>query len=132
MACQVRDNWLHREIEADVLPWCRAHRVSVIAYEPLALGLLTGKFPRDHVFAEEDRRRRWPLFIGEAWDRKIREIERMRPVAAARIARVPQLAVGWAAAQRRRVRPVWSQVPAQIRETTLAVTLPVLVGLDSP
>ncbi len=126
-ACQVRYNWLQREIEADVLPWCRAHGVSVIAYEPLALGLLTGKFRRDHVFAEDDWRRRSPLFIGEAWDRNLREIERLRSVAAARNCSVPQLSVAWVAAQAGVASALCgAKSPAQIRETTLAVTLPEL------
>ena len=71
-ACQVRYNRLQREIEADVLPWCRDHNVSVVAYEPLALGLLTGKFTRDHVFAEDDWRRRSPLFCRRSVDEEPR------------------------------------------------------------
>ena len=30
-----------RKIEADVLPFCREHNVGVIAYSPMARGLLT-------------------------------------------------------------------------------------------
>ncbi len=37
VACPVRYNWLQRDIEADIVPWCREHQVSVVAYEPLAL-----------------------------------------------------------------------------------------------
>jgi diketogulonate reductase-like aldo/keto reductase len=47
VACQVRYNRLQREIEAEILPWCRERNVSVVAYEPLALGLLAGKFRRE-------------------------------------------------------------------------------------
>lgn len=68
----------------NILPWCRTHQVSVVAYEPLALGLLTGKFTRDHVFPDDDWRRRSPLVAGDAWTRSLEEVERLRPLAAAR------------------------------------------------
>ncbi len=53
---QVRYNLLQREIEAEVLPYCRKAGISVIAWSPLAKGLLTGKYnvgnvPKDPVRA---------------------------------------------------------------------------------
>ncbi len=42
-ATQPRYNLLHREIETDLLPLCRASGVGVIVFNPLAGGLLTGK-----------------------------------------------------------------------------------------
>ena len=38
---QVKYNLFDREIEADVLPYCKEHGITVIAYEPLALGRIT-------------------------------------------------------------------------------------------
>lgn len=35
---------LHREPEAEVLPWCDAHQTVFLPYFPLANGLLTGKY----------------------------------------------------------------------------------------
>ena len=43
-------NMLQRQIEADTLPWCRRHGVSVLVYWPLVKGLLAGKIRRDEVF----------------------------------------------------------------------------------
>jgi aryl-alcohol dehydrogenase-like predicted oxidoreductase len=40
---QPRYNVLHREIETELLPLCRAEGVGVIVFNPLAGGLLTGK-----------------------------------------------------------------------------------------
>ena len=37
-------NLLDRQVEADLLPACARHGVGVIAYSPLAEGLLTGKY----------------------------------------------------------------------------------------
>jgi aryl-alcohol dehydrogenase-like predicted oxidoreductase len=124
VACQVRYNRLQREIEADVLPWCRAHDVSVVAYEPLALGLLTGKFTRDHVFAEEDWRRRSPLFTGEAWAKNLDEVEHMRSVAQTFGCSVAQLAVRWTISQPGVAAALCgAKRPEQIRETAQAVRI---------
>jgi len=124
VACQVRYNRLQREIEADVLPWCRAQRVSVVAYEPLALGLLTGKFARDHVFAADDWRRRSPLFMGEAWAKNLDEVARMRPVAAALGCSVAQLAVAWTVSRPGVTSALCgAKRPEQIRETAQAMSL---------
>jgi len=65
-AYQPAYNMLQREIEADTLPWCREHKVSVMVYWPLLKGLLTGKFARDHVFPDGDSRRKYPMFQGVA------------------------------------------------------------------
>ena len=124
VACQVRYNRLQREIEADILPWCRTHQVSVVAYEPLALGLLTGKFTRDYVFPDDDWRRRSPLVAGDAWTKSLEEVERLRPLAAARGCSLAQWAVGWTI-----TRPgvtaalCGAKHPDQIRETAQAMLL---------
>ncbi|MDY3560286.1 aldo/keto reductase [Gemmata sp. JC673] len=39
------------EVEASVLPYCRAHNIGVIAYSPMASGLLTGAMTRERVAA---------------------------------------------------------------------------------
>jgi myo-inositol catabolism protein IolS len=51
---QVRYNLLQREVEEEVVPYCREKGISVIAWSPLAKGLLTGKYspgrvPKDPV-----------------------------------------------------------------------------------
>ena len=124
VACQVRCNWLQREIEADILPWCRARNVGVVAYEPLAMGLLTGKFTRDHVFPPNDWRRQSPLFTGEAWTRNLAEIERLRAVAARYGCSVAQLAVAWTISRPGVVSALCgAKRPEQIRETAEAMRI---------
>ena len=38
-----------RDIEADLIPFCREHGIGILAYSPLAKGLLTGKYAIDTV-----------------------------------------------------------------------------------
>ena len=44
---QVRYNLLDREIEPELLPYARTEKITIIAYSPLAQGLLTGKYKSD-------------------------------------------------------------------------------------
>ena len=41
---QIRYNILDREVEEEVLPYCRRENISVLAWSPLAKGILTGKY----------------------------------------------------------------------------------------
>jgi aryl-alcohol dehydrogenase-like predicted oxidoreductase len=44
VALQSRYNMLERQVEGEVLPYCRAHGVGFVPYYPLAGGFLTGKY----------------------------------------------------------------------------------------
>jgi aryl-alcohol dehydrogenase-like predicted oxidoreductase len=44
VALQSEYNLLKREVEREVLPYCRAHQVGFVPYYPLAGGFLTGKY----------------------------------------------------------------------------------------
>jgi 1-deoxyxylulose-5-phosphate synthase len=46
VALQSRYNMLERQVEGEVLPYCRAYGVGFIPYYPLAGGFLTGKYRR--------------------------------------------------------------------------------------
>ncbi|MDL2268721.1 aldo/keto reductase [Desulfosarcina sp. OttesenSCG-928-A07] len=53
---------LWRHAETNILDWCRKNQVTVLAYSPMAQGLLTGKFELDHQFEKGDHRSRNRLF----------------------------------------------------------------------
>jgi aryl-alcohol dehydrogenase-like predicted oxidoreductase len=57
-------NLLDREIEADVLPYCKDHDIGVIVYSPMKSGLLTGKMTPERVrsLPSDDWRRDAPEF----------------------------------------------------------------------
>jgi aryl-alcohol dehydrogenase-like predicted oxidoreductase len=48
---QPRYSLLHREIEAGILPYCARENIGVIAYSPMASGLLTGAMTPDRIAA---------------------------------------------------------------------------------
>lgn len=52
-------NMLDQRMADNVLDLCKEAGVGVIAREPLACGMLTGKYTADHTFGREDHRKRW-------------------------------------------------------------------------
>ncbi|HTU23827.1 MAG TPA: aldo/keto reductase [Pirellulales bacterium] len=88
-------NMLQREIEADTLPWCREHDVSVMVYWPLLKGLLAGQLPRDHVFEPGDSRLKYPMFQGAEWQKNQDLVDRLRAVAADAGHSVAEVVINW-------------------------------------
>jgi aryl-alcohol dehydrogenase-like predicted oxidoreductase len=90
---------IDRGIEADQLPYCRKHGIAVLAYSPMARGLLTGKIPPERTFAPGDHRATNPLFSVENRARVAALLERCRPVAERHGITYAQLALAWVLAQ---------------------------------
>lgn len=55
---------LRRDVENEILGFCKEHNIGVIVYSPMASGLLTGKWSAERVqnLPQTDWRRRSPLF----------------------------------------------------------------------
>lgn len=86
---------LHREVETDILPFCLQQGIGVVAYSPLASGLLGGRYTQETTFAEGDWRGRDPNFSGEGLRRNLAAVERLRAIATRHGKTVAQLAVAW-------------------------------------
>ena len=98
-AVQPPYNMLQREIEGDLLPWCREHGVHVFVYWPLLKGLLAGKLPRDHRFLPGDGRAKYAMFQGAEWDRNQDLVDRLRTIAEQSGRTVAQLVISWTIGQ---------------------------------
>ncbi len=84
-----------REIEDDVLPYCREHNVGVLVYGPLAHGLLTGTLSAHTAFAGDDWRSKSPVFTGDTYRRNLATVRALDKFAADRGITVSQLAIAW-------------------------------------
>lgn len=84
-----------REIESEVLPYAREHDIGVLAYGPLAHGLLTGAMDTDTSFPPEDWRSNSELFSGDAFRRNLQTVEELQRFARSRGYSVGQLAIAW-------------------------------------
>jgi aryl-alcohol dehydrogenase-like predicted oxidoreductase len=88
-------NMLQRDIEADTLPWCRAHGVAANVYWPLMKGLLSGRLPRDHEFPPGDSRRKYPMFQGDEWQKNQDVVDALRQIGAQAGRSVAQVVINW-------------------------------------
>jgi aryl-alcohol dehydrogenase-like predicted oxidoreductase len=91
---QVRYSLIDRAPERDLLPFASSTGHVVIAYSPLAQGLLSGQYHRRHRPANRLRAAS-PLFLPENLDRADELIAVLREVADAHQARPAQVALAW-------------------------------------
>ena len=94
-AVQPPYNMLQREIEKDLIPWCRQRQISVINYWPLMKGLLAGKIRRGHAFAPEDKRQTYDVFQGAQYERAQQLLDCLDDVAKEVDKTLAQVVVNW-------------------------------------
>jgi len=91
---QVRYSLVDRSPERDLLPFAESTGHLVIAYSPLAQGLLSGTYDRSHRPGNRLRAAS-PLFLPENLDRAGDLIATLREVAGAHSATPAQIALAW-------------------------------------
>ncbi|MEU6431060.1 aldo/keto reductase [Microbispora sp. NPDC046973] len=112
----------HRDIEAEVLPYAAEHDMGVLAYGPLAHGLLGGGFDEKTTFPANDWRSASPDFTGGTFRRNLEAVGELRRFAEERGATVGQIAVAWVLAHPAvQVAIVGSRRPAHLAETVSAL-----------
>jgi aryl-alcohol dehydrogenase-like predicted oxidoreductase len=92
---QVPYSMVKRDIEADLVPYCLAHHVGILAYSPLQRGLLTGKMQPGHAFSPGDHRAGLPYFKDENLARTARFLDTLRPLADEKGCTLSQLVIAW-------------------------------------
>ena len=88
---------LVRDVEAELMPYCAANGIGIIAYSPMQKGLLTGKVTRQWVASlpADDHRRSDPGFQEPQLSANLALVEALREIAADCGKTVPQLAIAW-------------------------------------
>jgi aryl-alcohol dehydrogenase-like predicted oxidoreductase len=94
-AVQLPYNMLQRDIEQRTIPWCREQGIAVMVYWPLMKGLLAGGLPRDHVLHQRDSRRKYPMYLGDEWQKNQDFVEQLRAAAKLSGHTVAQLVINW-------------------------------------
>jgi aryl-alcohol dehydrogenase-like predicted oxidoreductase len=96
---QEKYSMLDRGMDSEQLPYCQRNNIAVLAYSPLAQGLLTGKCGVDRILPEDDWRSKDPRFSEKSRGIIMAFLEEIRPVAAAHHATLGQLTIAWTLAQ---------------------------------
>ncbi|MGA7325108.1 MAG: aldo/keto reductase [Rhodomicrobium sp.] len=89
-------NLFEREIERDILPYAKAHDLTVLAYGALCRGLLTGKITETTTFQGDDLRKLDPKFRPPRLQQYLNAVRRLDEFAKERYGKtVLALAVRW-------------------------------------
>jgi len=88
---------IKRDIEEEVLPFCETENIGVIAYSPMASGLLTGAMTRERAtnLPADDWRKRNAEFQEPKLTQNLQLVERLRKVGARRGLTPGQVAIAW-------------------------------------
>jgi aryl-alcohol dehydrogenase-like predicted oxidoreductase len=114
---------IRREVETELLAYCAANNIGVLAYSPMQAGLLTGRFTADRLnsMAPGDWRRRNPYFQEPSLSATLKLVEQLRPLAERHGRNVAQLAIAWILRRPEMTASiVGARTPGQIEETAPA------------
>jgi aryl-alcohol dehydrogenase-like predicted oxidoreductase len=94
---QPRYSLLHRDVEAEVLPFCDRQNIGVIAYSPMASGLLTGAMTRERIAAlpADDWRKHHADFQEPQLSRNLRLVSLLRTIGKRHGHTPAEVAVAW-------------------------------------
>jgi len=112
---QVRYNLLQREVESELLPYCRREGIAILAWSPMGKGVLTGKYtagrrPKDPVRSEED------LFKPQNLRAAAPVVQLLRRIGRARDRTPAQVSLAWLRTHRGVVPIPGVKRPAQAEE----------------
>jgi aryl-alcohol dehydrogenase-like predicted oxidoreductase len=94
---QVQHSMLERSNEA-LMAWAQAEGIAVMAWAPLAAGMLTGKYRTPPTFGADDWRVLfYPFFVEPAFSKALGLLETLDGVAEAHGAPVSAVAINWSA-----------------------------------
>jgi aryl-alcohol dehydrogenase-like predicted oxidoreductase len=109
-----------RHFETDAQSHCLENDITVLAYSPLAQGLLTAKFDSKARLADGDHRVQNKLFKGGHFERVQTALKRLLPIAEKKRISMAQLALAWVLAHPRTCAIAGARNAAQISENAAA------------
>jgi 1-deoxyxylulose-5-phosphate synthase len=127
VSVQPRYNLLYREIERELLPLCGQEGIGVIPFNPLAGGLLSGKYDRSKPAPEGTRfaysGRVGELYRGRYWQEQVfNGVEALQQIASRAGIPLTTLAVAWVLANPTITSPiVGASKPDQLDATVAAL-----------
>lgn len=90
-------NIVQQQILDRTVPYCAEKGIGLIPYSPLMSGLLSGAFDRQRIASlpDDDWRKGLPMLRGEARERFLALVDRLKALAADRGTSVANLAIAW-------------------------------------
>lgn len=94
---QAKYSILDREIEKEIIPCCRENGVTIQAYSPLEMGLLSGTLPRDYKPVGAQIPKKW--FQPDNMQAAMDMMEQWKPLCEKYSCTIANLALAWILAQ---------------------------------
>ena len=88
---------VHREVENQVLPYCRREDIGVVVYSPMASGLLSGAMTHGRAarLPKDDWRKNHPDFTEPNLSRNLALVERLQEIAGRHNRSAGEVAIAW-------------------------------------
>jgi aryl-alcohol dehydrogenase-like predicted oxidoreductase len=113
-----------RDMEAEVIPTCRALGIGFVPYSPFGRGFLAATVGKVDDLPAKDRQREHPRFAPENIQRNLALLAPLREIAAARGATPAQVALAWVLSRGEDVVPIpGTKRAAYVDENTKATAL---------
>jgi len=106
-ALQSEYSLVTRDMEAEIIPACRALGIAFVAYSPLGRGLLTGAYRSEKDFGKDDYRMAAnPRFCDGALEKNLTLVDQLQEAASAKGATLAQIALAWVMAKGDDIIPI--------------------------
>lgn len=112
---------LWRHTEKDAVPFCAANAITVLAYSPMAQGILAGRFGAKPTFAPGDHRQGHRLFKPDIYPSVLQAVEELKPIAQRHRISLAQLALAWVLSHANTCAIAGARSPAQAAENAGAM-----------
>ena len=88
-------NLLQRNVEIELRDFCVNQKIGILAYSPLASGILTGKFHKNSVFEDWRKNKKAQQFRGQKFSENINKAEKLKRLAVKSQVTCSQIAINW-------------------------------------
>ncbi|WP_068674991.1 aldo/keto reductase [Oceanobacillus sp. Castelsardo] len=86
-------NFINRSAETELFPYFKNNGISFIPYYPLASGLLSGKYDKNSIISERNKKR--PQFQGDNYLRYLEKVEKVRGIANKHGLNIPHIVLAY-------------------------------------
>ena len=122
---QAKYSVLDRAVEDELLPVCKAHGISLQAYSPLEMGLLSGTLPRDYKPVGAQIPKKW--FQPENLPKVFDFLDRLKPLTEKYDCSIADISMAWILAQDEKVillsgSTTADQISQNVRSTEIDLT----------
>ena len=105
LALQSEYSLLTRDVEKEIIPFCKDEKITFVPFSPLVRGLITDKLDAEQI-VDKDFRKELPRFSGDYWENNRKLAKGFAGLAHDKSCTPAQLALAWILAQGDHIIPI--------------------------